>query len=98
VLPFKKGAFMMAIEAGVPVVPVTISGGTQIMPKAKVKVYPSTVRITIHEPISTERYSKENAHELMEKARAKIISAMNEDGVAQQREDIEGRTSSKQSV
>ena len=32
-LPFKKGAFMMAIEAGVPVVPVSISGASAIMPK-----------------------------------------------------------------
>src|SRR2546423_6781008 len=49
-LPFKKGAFVMATEAGVPVVPVTISGGTQIMPKGEIKVFPSTVRITVHPP------------------------------------------------
>jgi 1-acyl-sn-glycerol-3-phosphate acyltransferase len=77
-LPFKKGAFMMAIDAGVPVVPVTISGGSQIMPKAQVKVYPSTVRITLHDPISVEGYSKHNVSELMERARTKIHSALNE--------------------
>ena len=75
-LPFKKGAFMMALDAGVPVVPVTISGGTQIMPKAQVKVHPSTVRITVHEPLSTKGYSKQNISELMERARAKIHSAL----------------------
>jgi len=57
-LPFKKGAFMMAIDASVPVVPVTVSGATKIMPKAQIKVFPSTVRITVHEPISTKGYSK----------------------------------------
>jgi 1-acyl-sn-glycerol-3-phosphate acyltransferase len=62
-LPFKKGAFMMAIDAGVPVVPVTVSGATRIMPKAQVKVFPSTVRITIHDSISTAGYSKENVIE-----------------------------------
>jgi 1-acyl-sn-glycerol-3-phosphate acyltransferase len=78
-LPFKKGAFMMAIDAGVPVVPVTVSGATRIMPKAQVKVFPSTVRITIHEPISTEGYSKENVTELMQLARQKILSALSEE-------------------
>lgn len=77
-LPFKKGAFMMAIDAGVPIVPVTVSGATRIMPKAEVKVFPSTVRITVHEPISTEGYSKENVTELMERTRAKILSALDE--------------------
>jgi len=81
-LPFKKGAFMMAIEANVPVVPVTISGATRIMPKAKVKVYPSTVRITVHEPISTKGYTKDNVHDLVERARAKIYSALSEDETA----------------
>jgi 1-acyl-sn-glycerol-3-phosphate acyltransferase len=78
-LPFKKGAFMMAIDAGVPVVPVTVSGATKIMPKAQIKVFPSTVRITVHEPISTKGYSKENVAELVELTRAKIFSALNEE-------------------
>lgn len=77
-LPFKKGAFMMAIEAGVPVVPVTISGATKIMPKGQIKVFPSTVQITIHDPISTDGYSKENVIELMQRTRAKIFSALGE--------------------
>ena len=76
---FKKGAFMMAIDAGVPIVPVTISGATKIMPKGEIKVTPSTVHITIHEPISTEGYSKENISELMERTRQKVYSALSED-------------------
>lgn len=75
-LPFKKGAFMMAIDAGVPVVPVTVSGATKIMPKGEFKVFPSTVRLTIHEPISTTGYSKENVAELMRRTREKIYSAL----------------------
>lgn len=75
-LPFKKGAFMMAIDAGVPVVPVTVSGATKIMPKGEFKVYPSTVRLTIHQPISTAGYDKENVAELMAQTREKIYSAL----------------------
>jgi 1-acyl-sn-glycerol-3-phosphate acyltransferase len=76
-LPFKKGAFMMAIDAGVPVVPITVSGATRIMPKAQVKIFPSTVRITVHDPISTSGYSKENVALLMEMTRARIASTLN---------------------
>jgi len=75
-LPFKKGAFMMAIDAGVPVVPITVSGATRIMPKAQVKIFPSTVRITVHDPISTSGYSKENVALLMEMTRARIASTL----------------------
>jgi 1-acyl-sn-glycerol-3-phosphate acyltransferase len=78
-LPFKKGAFMMAIDAGVPVVPITISGATRIMPKGQIKIFPSTVRVTIHEPISTAGYSKANIAELMTRTRDKIFSALDED-------------------
>ena len=75
-LPFKKGAFMMAIDASVPVVPVTILGATKIMPKATVKVYPSTVRLIIHDPIPTAAYSKTNVAELMNRVRDAVGSAL----------------------
>lgn len=78
-LPFKKGAFVMAMDAGVPVVPITISGATRIMPKGQIKVFPSTVRVTIHEPIPTDGWSKANINTLMEKTREKIFSALGED-------------------
>jgi 1-acyl-sn-glycerol-3-phosphate acyltransferase len=78
-LPFKKGAFMMAIDAGVPVVPVTVSGATKIMPKGEFKLFPSTVHIIVHEPISTAGYSRNNVAELMERTREKIYSALSEE-------------------
>jgi len=78
-LPFKKGAFMMAIDAGVPVVPISVSGATRIMPKGQVKIFPSTVRLTIHEPIDTKGYSKENIAELMKKTQQKVLSMLSPD-------------------
>jgi len=78
-LPFKKGAFMMAIDAGVPVVPISISGASQIMPKAQIKIFPSTVRITVHDPISTEGYTKENIAELIRLTREKVLSGLSEE-------------------
>jgi len=70
---------MMAIDAGVPVVPISVSGATQIMPKAEVRIFPSTVRLTIHEPIATNGYSKENVAELMQRTQKKILSALSVD-------------------
>src|SRR5450432_1601405 len=41
-LPFKKGPFYLAVECNVPVVPVTISGTEQVMPKARFAIHPGT--------------------------------------------------------
>ena len=82
-LPFKKGAFMMAIETGVPIVPVSISGSTKIMPKGEIKIFPSTIYITVHEPISTAGYTRENIAELISAARAKVVSALSEEEVGE---------------
>jgi 1-acyl-sn-glycerol-3-phosphate acyltransferase len=81
-LGFKKGAFLMAVDAGVSVVPVTVSGGSSMMPKGRVELYPGTLRLTIHEPVSTAGYSRENVGELMEKVRASIVSGLNEEEIA----------------
>ena len=96
-LPFKKGAFLMAIEAGVPIVPVTISGSSAIMPKGEVRIEPSTVRVRIHEPIDTRPYSKDNIAELMEMTRRKILSAMSEEEIALSRR-AEAENSSQQAA
>jgi 1-acyl-sn-glycerol-3-phosphate acyltransferase len=96
-LPFKKGAFMMAIDAGVPVVPVTVSGATAIMPKAKVEVHPSTVRLTIHDPIPTTGYSRENVAELIERVRTQVLSALEDQPNEPRRKPIQ-RGHNKQSV
>ena len=81
-LPFKKGAFMMAIDAGVPVVPITISGSTGVMPKNTIKVFPGTIRIIVHHPIETGGYSKANVDELMQRARSAVQSGLSEQEIA----------------
>lgn len=50
---FKKGVFVMAIKAGAPIVPISISGGSRIMRKGEFRIHPGTLRITIHDPVST---------------------------------------------
>lgn len=73
-LPFKKGGFMMALKAGVPIVPVTIDGSAFVLPKGTWRFRPGTVRIVFHKPIDTTGYSAETKIDLMEKVRDSISS------------------------
>jgi 1-acyl-sn-glycerol-3-phosphate acyltransferase len=75
-LKFKKGAFLMAIEAGVPVVPVTVSGGSDVMPKGQLSVNPATIRLRVHGPIETTGLNPESAAELADAVRNQIQSAL----------------------
>src|SRR5579862_2240465 len=47
-LPFKKGPFYLAEESGVPIVPVTISGSHELMPKDKWQITPGIVTVHFH--------------------------------------------------
>lgn len=51
--PFKKGVFVMAIRAQVPVVPVAINGARHALPKGAWRIQPCTVSVTIGEPVQT---------------------------------------------
>ncbi len=67
--PFKKGAFKMALDLGLPILPVTINGTRKILPKGGINLKPGAVTMTIHKPISVSNYSEENMNDLMEKTR-----------------------------
>ncbi|MCE5210528.1 MAG: 1-acyl-sn-glycerol-3-phosphate acyltransferase [Deltaproteobacteria bacterium] len=72
--PFKKGAFKMAIDLGIPVLPVTINGTRNILPKGSLDLMPGGVTMIIHKPISIKGYREENMDRLMNKTRM-IINA-----------------------
>lgn len=75
-LPFKKGPFYLAMECGVPVVPVTIVGSHDVMPKARFRISPGTVTIVFHQPIEPQEFGSRD--ELMEKVRDVINKALPE--------------------
>ena len=73
-LKFKAGIFLLAIENDLPVVPVTVLGSRDIMPKGRLMVRPGTVRVTIHDAIPTANLGREDARQLAERVRG-IIEA-----------------------
>jgi 1-acyl-sn-glycerol-3-phosphate acyltransferase len=75
-LPFKKGPFYLAMECGVPVVPVTIAGTHYAMPKKRFAIRPGAVKVIFHEPIEPKEFGSREC--LMEKVRAAIDSGLPE--------------------
>ncbi len=76
-LPFKKGPFYLAMECGVPVVPVTITGTHYVMPKGRFAIKPGIVTVNFHAPIEPEDFGSRDC--LMENVRAKIDSGLQEE-------------------
>lgn len=82
-LPFKKGGFVMAIEAQVPVVPVAVSGGRAAMRKGSAVVRPVTVSIRVGAPIPTKGMSIGDRDRLIESVRAEVRRLLDEGPVAE---------------
>jgi 1-acyl-sn-glycerol-3-phosphate acyltransferase len=75
-LPFKKGPFHLAMESGVPVVPITVVGTHEIWPKGQFAVRPGTATVIFHEPIDPAAYPDQEA--LMVAVRESIRSGLPE--------------------
>ncbi len=75
-LPFKKGPFHLAIDSGIPVVPVTIVGAHEVWPKGHFKITPGKITIVFHPPMDPQAFASRD--ELMQAVRAKIESALPE--------------------
>lgn len=74
--PFKAGTMVLAIKAGVPVVPVAILGTHNVLPKKKLLTKPGKVRILVGDPIETSGYTKKQKHELAELLQGKVAELM----------------------
>jgi 1-acyl-sn-glycerol-3-phosphate acyltransferase len=74
VAPFKRGSFLIAVEAGVPVVPVSLVGVRAILPGGPV-VRPGRVKIVVHPPLPTTGTGPEKASELAERVRRIVAAA-----------------------
>lgn len=78
--PFKKGGFILALDAGVPIVPVVIHGTRSIMPKDRLRIRPGRVTLEILAPIDTTAYTRRTKEDLIGAVRQAIC-----DGFYQER-------------
>jgi 1-acyl-sn-glycerol-3-phosphate acyltransferase len=76
-LPFKKGPFHLAMESGVPVLPMTIFGTEKMMPKNTWKIGKGKATLIFHPPISPRDFSDKD--DLMKAVREKIASGLPEE-------------------
>jgi len=72
---FRRGGFFLALDAVAPIVPVTIKGTHELMPRGKWHVRKGLVRIIFHEPIPVSGYSKDTMAELVDRVRKEVLSA-----------------------
>lgn len=71
--PFKGGAFQVALLAGVPVVPIAISGSGEVLPPSGFRVRPGTIRVCIGDPLPTAALAPAARHSLARRAREAVV-------------------------
>jgi len=73
--PFKKGAFVIAVEAGVPIVPVVVRGSNLLFSVFRWESRPGIVEIEILPEVDTSGYTPDNVQPLIDKVRAMVAEA-----------------------
>jgi 1-acyl-sn-glycerol-3-phosphate acyltransferase len=71
---FKRGSFGLAIDTGVPVVPVSLIGVKAVVPRGLTSLRPGTVRVELHPPVPVATRSPDEAAALAEEVR-QIVAA-----------------------
>ena len=74
ILRFKRGPFVLAQAAGVPVVPIAIEGSGKVLPRSTFKIRPGKVRFKIGEPIETAEFG--SSHHEIDRLRQRARNAM----------------------
>ncbi len=73
---FKKGAFIFAIDIGVPILPVTVINTGRILPPHTLNLLPGRAKLIIHKKMDVTGYRAENINEFLSKARETIQSGL----------------------
>ena len=73
---FKKGAVVMAIKAGVPIVPIVCSGAHRVMEKRSLVIHPGEILVEFLEPIDTSKYTFEERERLNEIVHDAMVAAL----------------------
>ncbi len=73
---FKKAIFVIAIDASIPVVPLSITGSRHVMRRGRLMTCPGHVRLTVHPPIATEGLSRDDAGDLADRVQAIVATGV----------------------
>jgi 1-acyl-sn-glycerol-3-phosphate acyltransferase len=76
---FKAGSFLLAIQAGLPVVPLAVVGTRRVMPKGRLQTEPADVQLIVHDPIpapSLDRPTVRDARDLAARAHAVVAQTV----------------------
>ena len=73
---FKRGSFLLAIESGAPVVPITIVGTRAILPRGAFLIRPGIARVIFHPPVNVSADTPATRKDLAEHVRSTIASAL----------------------
>ena len=74
--PFKKGPFVLAIAAGVPILPIIVHGSIEVMQKGSFLVHPGTIDVHLLEPVVTSTVDYDHREALMQTVRTRMADAM----------------------
>lgn len=75
-LPFRRGGFFLALETGAPIVPVSVQGTYELMPRGRRSIRPGVVRIVFHEPVPVAGYDTATMPALIERVRDAVASGL----------------------
>src|SRR5262245_21054895 len=75
VAPFKGGSFVIALDAKLPIVPLTIVGSRHVMRKGELMVRPGSVSLVVHDPIETAGGGRDRARDLAANTRGVVAAA-----------------------
>ena len=82
--PFKKGGFVLAVDSGVPIIPIILHGTRSIMPKGQLRIQTGHVCMHIQPPMETSGYTRESKDDLIEQIRAVICEKFDQRAEANQ--------------
>lgn len=80
ILPFKKGGFVLAVDSGVPIVPIIIRGTQGIIPKGHFMIRPAPVTMEILDPVASADYTRKTKDALLERIRTIFIDHLETEG------------------
>ncbi len=84
-LPFKRGGFHLALDTGLPILPVAIQGSDSLMRKGSWYILPGAIHVSVRPVVETRDLGREHIDELVERVRSAISAGLAESSHRSQR-------------